>query len=130
MSSHVRHEDIEVGGLADGCPRCAEIARDPLASLDDPSLSSLWARMVGFEYLGDDGCRPRSDAEAEAARVLHGAARVMRKAGISTRGLRRLFDGASLYAIDGQERDVILRATEMSSLRREAVESVRNALSP
>ena len=44
MSVHTFHPDIHEHGLADGCPRCEEIARDPVWLLDDMALRLLIER--------------------------------------------------------------------------------------
>ena len=41
MSTHTIHEDISSHGLADGCPRCAEHAEDPIRDLDRGNLRDL-----------------------------------------------------------------------------------------
>lgn len=46
MSTHTVHPDIHTHGLADGCPRCEEIASNPLASLDTENLNLLLGRMT------------------------------------------------------------------------------------
>ena len=50
MPSHGPHAPILAAGLADGCERCEEIARHPVACLDNENLVALWARM---EYVED-----------------------------------------------------------------------------
>ncbi len=63
MTAHAVHPDSHENGLADGCPRCAEHAENPLASLDARNLRELVRRAVEDEPA-------RSEAEALAtARV-------------------------------------------------------------
>lgn len=81
MSSHIAHESTLDVGLVDGCPRCAEHARDPVASLDSEHLSGLWDRMLDVEYRDPDA-RYRSETEAAACRVLYGHARFLRRVGV------------------------------------------------
>lgn len=103
--SHVVHLDISEGGLADGCQRCEEIAQHPLEHLDDPNLSELWLRMVRFQYVGDEGSRPRTMNEAVAMERLEFAAKVLRKAGCSKRALLRMFEpGVEMCALSEDER--------------------------
>jgi hypothetical protein len=56
MSTHSIHEDVHTHGLADGCPRCAEHAENPLRDLDDDVVRGLMERVVSEES-------PRSDSE-------------------------------------------------------------------
>ena len=62
MSSHGPHPSILEHGLADGCERCAEIACDPFAGLDDTNLILLVNRTRGSMAF------PRTDTEAIAMR--------------------------------------------------------------
>jgi hypothetical protein len=66
--SHTLHPSVQETGLADGCPRCAELAANPLADLDDGILLELVRRTVDdrFGYYGDASARARSEAEAVA----------------------------------------------------------------
>lgn len=67
MSFHTPHEPIETHGLADGCPRCTEIAADPLGRLDERNCTALILRTAAWmaerEY-------PRSATEAKAMRAV------------------------------------------------------------
>ena len=38
---HAPHPDIATEGLADGCPRCEEIAANPVAQLDSEQILRL-----------------------------------------------------------------------------------------
>lgn len=67
MSTHTRHPSIIDYGLADGCDRCAEIARQPLRHLDDDNLRSLLARTSAWMR---DTAYPRSECETIAMREL------------------------------------------------------------
>lgn len=71
--SHTVHPDSHVAGLADGCPRCAEHAKDPLVTLDDLNIRDLVTRAV-------DETPARSETEAlairEVERVLFRAAKL------------------------------------------------------
>jgi len=67
MSSHTLHPDSHTHGLADDCPRCAEHADDPFASLDANNLRMLYDRTLQWM---DDAQVPRSQAELEAMRVV------------------------------------------------------------
>jgi len=67
MSSYTRHPDSHTHGLADDCPRCAEHADDPFASLDPENLTKLYDRTV--QWMNDDSL-PRSDTELMAMRVV------------------------------------------------------------
>lgn len=46
MTQHTFHPDSHREGLADGCPRCAEHAADPLAGLDREMVERLHERIV------------------------------------------------------------------------------------
>jgi hypothetical protein len=63
--SHSYHPPIEEHGLADGCERCAEHARDPFISLDNTNLSLLVVRTMAWMQ---DKKFPRSENEAAAMR--------------------------------------------------------------
>lgn len=71
MATHTVHPDVAEHGLADDCPRCAELAERPL-ELDDDNLRSLWQRMLDVEF-GEPGERDsyRSANEATAGRWLY-----------------------------------------------------------
>lgn len=79
--SHTFHPPTIDAGLADGCPRCDEHAAHPLESLDSANLRQLWDRMIGLEYQDDDACRPRSENEGRAMRVLYDHAAFLRRIG-------------------------------------------------
>jgi hypothetical protein len=64
---HTQHPDSHEHGLADGCPRCAEHAVDPVASLDDQNFDLLVGRTVLWMQ---DQEFPRSDTEKAAMRVI------------------------------------------------------------
>lgn len=49
MATHTYHPDIAEQGLADDCPRCAELARQPL-ELDVPNFVAAWERMLRVQY--------------------------------------------------------------------------------
>lgn len=82
MTSHIAHDSTLDVGLVDECPRCREHAADPLRSLDQAHVQDLWLRMITVEY--HDG-RYRSNAEAQAARILFGHARFLQTLGIDPR---------------------------------------------
>lgn len=63
MSTHIMHPRIVDHGLVDGCDRCAELAADPFAGLDDGNLLALRRRT---ERWMDDCEFPRSETEAVA----------------------------------------------------------------
>lgn len=67
MTAHGRHETIETAGLADDCPRCAEIASDPIFALDSGNLLALLRRtrewIIDLQF-------PRSETEKDAMRVV------------------------------------------------------------
>lgn len=67
MASHTLHPDSHEHGLADGCPRCAEIATDPFSTMDDHLLALLHSRTVA--WMRDEEF-PRSDTERDAMRVM------------------------------------------------------------
>ena len=73
MASHTFHPDSHEFGLADGCPRCDEHAKEPFLSLDDVNLRELVRAVKGDE-------EPRSlnedDAMAHVAIALRQAARL------------------------------------------------------
>jgi hypothetical protein len=66
-ATHVAHPHIINHGLADGCERCAEIAADPIANLDDKNLIDLINRTIMWR--GDKEF-PRSDNELRAMREM------------------------------------------------------------
>ena len=68
MTVHVFHADVHAVGLVDDCPRCEELAEDPLASLDEDLLVDLEQRIA-------EGRRPRSFAEGRAMQRLQEIAR-------------------------------------------------------
>jgi hypothetical protein len=81
--SHGPHTKIADAGLADGCPRCAEMAERPLDTLDDDNLRALIDRTVAWMR---DQEFPRSDAELRAMRVIEQGvifARVARRLGVT-----------------------------------------------
>lgn len=59
MTVHSYHPDSHTHGLADGCPRCAEHAAHPAASLDGENLRALAERIA-------EGLVPRSENERRA----------------------------------------------------------------
>ena len=59
MASHSLHPDSHAHGLADGCPRCDEHAKDPLAGLDNENIGVL-AKRIAL------GWTPRSTNERKA----------------------------------------------------------------
>jgi hypothetical protein len=63
------HPSTLTSGLHDGCPRCEELARNPLRELDAEHLGDLWLHMVMVEQ---DRAVYRSHAEARACRELVG----------------------------------------------------------
>ena len=67
MSAHTLHPDSHTHGLADDCPRCAEHADNPFASLDTENLRMLYNRTV--QWMNDDAIA-RSDTELIAMRVV------------------------------------------------------------
>lgn len=60
-TTHTIHSDISVSGLADGCPRCEEHAKDPIRDLDLENLRFI------VNLAANRDLRPRSAAEARAA---------------------------------------------------------------
>ena len=65
--SHGNHLSIQGNGLADGCERCIEIAKDPLGQLDQGNLRDLIERTLDdrFGYRGGV-THARSNCEATA----------------------------------------------------------------
>lgn len=80
--THTKHPSSLEHGLADGCPRCRELAENPTRWLDRDHLSAFWRLMLRVEYghpgivVGLDPNAPeppqqyRSDTEAKCCRVL------------------------------------------------------------
>ena len=68
MATHVIHPDAHEHGLADKCPRCAEIADEPVAYMYEELLYSTWRRMVSVEW-GVEAYR--SSTEARAGKKLY-----------------------------------------------------------
>ena len=86
MNSHDHPPMIETDGLQDACPRCKEIAVEPLRLMDDTNIAILVARtrswMAGELYA-------RSHVELTAMRVVERAllnARVLQR--VEGRGVR------------------------------------------
>jgi hypothetical protein len=82
MTVHSYHPDTHEHGLADGCERCAELAADPFAGLDDENLRLLAGRAVLWMR---DEVYPRSQNEALALRAVERAltaARRLERAGV------------------------------------------------
>ena len=67
MSIHTMHPDSHEHGLADDCPRCAEHAEDPFATLDDRNLGLLVER-TSLWMLDAPDSLPRSVVEQLAMR--------------------------------------------------------------
>lgn len=67
MTSHTLHPDTHEHGLADDCPRCAELAVDPFTYMDDRNLVLLYDRTLS--WMRDEEF-PRSDTERDAMRVM------------------------------------------------------------
>lgn len=65
MPTHNGHDDIRDHGLADDCPRCAEMSEDPFTTLDATNLRNLIERTLDdrFSYYGGE-LHARSNAEA------------------------------------------------------------------
>lgn len=70
--THGPHEDVHTHGLADGCPRCDEQARQPFETLDDTVLGNLVERTRLWQVNDRDG-DPRSENERFAMRVVEKA---------------------------------------------------------
>ena len=71
MASHNLHASIHEEGLADDCPRCAEIASSPFDGLDGGNMENLIAMVVSDEP-------PRSENERLAMYKVQGAMRLAR----------------------------------------------------
>jgi len=75
MAAHNHPASIRERGLADGCPRCEEHAKEPFEGLDDENLNNLLARELGE-------LTPRSKNEAyamsEVRKAIHMARRIQR----------------------------------------------------
>lgn len=56
MATHTFHPDTHENGLADGCPRCDELAAQPL-NLDSENMLSAWSRMLEVEFRDEGGYR-------------------------------------------------------------------------
>ena len=63
MTVHIIHKSIKDSGLADGCARCSEIAKNPFAGLDNGNLSNLYHRT-------NAGDRGRTTNERVAMQVM------------------------------------------------------------
>ena len=66
MAMHNLHPDLATCGLADGCPRCEQLADAPFARLDDAMLGALIDRCEA----GEDA---RSDNERRAMLIVENA---------------------------------------------------------
>lgn len=86
MATHSLHNPVHTSGLADGCPRCDEIAAQPFDALDDDNLAQLIARTRA--WLDDD---PEAVARSNNE---HRAMRVIEKALVCKRVLDRLDEAA------------------------------------
>lgn len=86
MATHSLHKLVNAAGLADGCPRCDEIAEQPFEALDDENLADLVARTRGWMN-DDEDCLSRSRNE-------HKAMRIVEKALVCKRVLDRLDEAA------------------------------------
>lgn len=76
MTTHSYHPDSHEYGLADGCPRCDEHARNPEQGLDSRNIANLRERI-------DKGLEPRSNNEKLAMINLYwDSVHVQKKAGI------------------------------------------------
>jgi len=76
--SHAPHPDIHDHGLADDCPRCAEIAGNPVRDLDGRALCGLLERTLANRFGGGgspfgEQVGARSEAEAVAMAMLMSA---------------------------------------------------------
>lgn len=60
---HAKHPDVHERGLADDCPRCAEMAERPTAECDEEVLRALVELAIRRDRLS----RSRSEAEAVAS---------------------------------------------------------------
>lgn len=69
MATHSLHDPVRESGLADGCPRCSEIAAMPFETLDDENLAQLLER-TRWWVKSDAAGVPRSDNEAKAMRIV------------------------------------------------------------
>lgn len=92
MTAHAPHPDTHEHGLQDGCPRCAEHAERPWATLDGGNLAALVRRTVDREPA-------RSATEARAIGnvrdVLQAAGALTLAAPASVTGyLGRIYPGA------------------------------------
>lgn len=67
MSAHTFHPDTHEHGLADDCPRCAELAAAPFTRMDARLLSNLHDRTQ--DWMRDETF-PRSDTERDAMRLM------------------------------------------------------------
>lgn len=67
MATHSFHPSIGEAGLADECPRCAEISVDPFVGLDDHNLSLIVIRTKAWMR---DKEFPRSETEMKAMRIV------------------------------------------------------------
>jgi hypothetical protein len=74
MTVHSYHPDLHENGLADDCPRCAELAEHPFQGLDTRNLTALLRRVEMDEY-------PRSDAEAKAMKKITEALYLLNRIG-------------------------------------------------
>jgi len=95
--THNYHPASLKHGLADGCPRCKELAENPARWLDRDHLAAFWALMLRVEYdhpgivVGLDPNAPappdryRSDLEAKCCRNLARHAEFLLCLGINPR---------------------------------------------
>lgn len=89
MVVHTNHPSTLEHGLADGCPRCGEIAKHPVRWLDSENLAACWQRMLLVEYGHPRHvagyAHYRSETEGDACRVLLGHAEFLLTLGINPR---------------------------------------------
>lgn len=80
--SHTIHPPILAAGLCDYCPDCVAKTRDPLSTLDDANLGTLWQRMLDVEFRDHPNIRYRSRAEASVCSEMLVWARFLKRLGI------------------------------------------------
>lgn len=69
MTIHVRHPAPQEQFLVDGCPRCAEYARDLGLHFGEQRFREFWAKMLQVEY--HDNGNWASELDKELGRNLY-----------------------------------------------------------
>jgi hypothetical protein len=77
MATHTIHDDTHTHGLADNCPRCDELANNPVFLLDNTNMENLVRRTK--EWMHNPSVRPRSNNEHKAMRMVEQHLRIIER---------------------------------------------------